>query len=423
MYYPISNIQKQFYINNMMYPKDTSYLIPSLFKVKGKVHVDLLEKSINTIIGRYDILRSFYVREGNQILQSFVDENDAKIKVAQVFIPGIYDGVEFLGLKEEIHQLFALDKWPLFRIKLFSFKNDISILAITFHHIIIDLHSKKIFGKELSSYYNQFLKNIDLNVEEVANSYTEFVSWENEKLCTQDADRMIGFWKKHLVGADLVLDLPTDHKRPSLSSKKGKRIYFTLDKLKTESVKKIGMKISIDPFVILLSAYALLCSRLSNQDHVIVGVPVTNRRKPDFKNIFGPFLNIVPIHVDFSSINDENDLLKQVRISLLQAHRNQEIPFLFLLENIEFQKSFSRNPIFQIGFTSEPPMEVNFDGLSISPLVIEKLGSQLDLFFTFWERGGEIHVFLEYSSDLFNDSTIRKWIENYKEIVTELVSS
>jgi len=422
MCFPISNIQKQFYINNMMYPKDTSYLIPSLFEIKGAINLDLLEKAINTIVGRHEILRSFYVRKGNQISQSFIDENDAKIKVAQIFLPSIYNGVEFTDLNDEIHQSFKLDKWPLFRVKLFSFKNDISILTITFHHIIIDLHSKKVFGKELSCYYNQFLKNIDSDFEETDISYKEFVSWEKEWLCTQEAERMLGFWKKHLEGADFELYLPTDDKRPSLSTKKGKRIYFVLDESITISVKTFGKKISIDSFVILLSAYSFLCHKLSKQDHVIVGVPTTNRKKLNFKNTFGPLLNIVPIHVNFSTINDKNDLIKQVRLSLLQAHRNQEIPFLFLLENIEFKKSFSRNPIFQIGFTSEPPMEVNLDGLSISPLVIEKLGSQLDLFFTFWEKKGEIHVLLEYSSDLFTDSTIRKWIENYKSIVMKLVS-
>lgn len=406
----------------MMHPKDTSYLIPSLFKIKGTIDVDILEKAINTIVGKYEILRSIYIRKGNQISQSFIDENDAKIKIAQVFSQDNYKDVEFTDFSNEIHQSFNLDKWPLFRVKLFSFKNDVSVLAITFHHIIIDLHSKVVFGKELSYYYNQFINNIDSDFEEIDTTYKEFVCWEKEWLSTPKADRMLGFWKNHLKGADFELDLPTDYKRPSLSTKKGKRIYFILDELLTKRVKTFGKKVSMDPFVILLSAYALLCSRLSKQDHIIVGVPVTNRRKLGFKNTFGPLLNIVPIHVNFATINDENDLIKQVRISLLQAHRNQEIPLLFLLENIEYKKSFSRNPIFQIGFTSEPPMELDFDGLTISPLVLEKMGSQLDLFFTFWEREGKIQVLLEYSSDLFTDSTIHKWIENYKGIVMELVS-
>lgn len=423
MNFPISSIQKQFYINSMMYPKDTSYIIPSVFKINSAINVDLLEKSINSIIVRHEILRSFYTRKGNQVLQAFINKSEAKIKVDQVFLPSIYKEIEFEELNNEIHGVFKLDLWPLFRVKLFSFKNEISILAITFHHIIIDLHSKMAFGEELSYYYNQYFENNDLKIEESDNSYKEFVSWEKKSLGTPEADRMIKFWKNHLKGADFKLNLPTDFERPSLSTKKGKRIYFSLDKLRTDRVKIFGKKKSIDPFVILLSAYALLCNCLSKQDHVIVGVPVTNRRKLSFKNTFGPLLNIIPIHVNFSTINNENDLIKQVRISLLQAHRNQEIPFLFLLEKIEFEKSFSRNALFQVGFTSESPMELSFDDVIISPMLVERSGSQLDLFFTFWENEGEIHILLEYSNDLFKESTICQWIENYKDIIMKMVSN
>lgn len=423
MNFPVSSIQKQFYINNMMYPKDTSYLIPSVFKINGRIRIDSLEKSINSIVANHEILRSFYLRKGNQVFQSFIDKSEAIVKVEQVFLPSTYKGIEFTDLNDEIYGLFKLDVWPLFRVKLFLFEDEVSILAITFHHIIIDLHSKIIFGDELSYYYNRFVKNVEIGFQDNNNSYTEFAIWEKEWLGTEESDKMLHYWKNHLKGSDFRLELPSDFERPSVSTRKGKRIYFSLDDLCTDQIQSFGKKISMNTFVILLSAYALMCHRLSKQDHVIVGVPVTNRRKQQFKKTFGPLLNIVPIHVNFSAIDNEEDLLRQVRISLLQAHRNQEVPFLFLLEKIEFKKSFSRNPIFQVGFTSEPSMELNFEGLKVSSMVLEKLGSQLDLFFTFWEKEDEIHVLLEYSSDLFTESTIRKWIKNYKDIVMEIASS
>lgn len=423
MDFPISTIQKQFYINSMMYPKDTSYLIPSVFIVNGCICIEALEKSINSIVARHDILRSFYIRKGKQIVQSYIAESDAKIKVEHVVKPQKYEGAEVADVSDEIHKTFNLGKWPLFRVKLISFENEVSILVITFHHIIVDLHSKMAFGSELSNYYNHYAENIEIDVEGNSNTYAEFVSWEKEWLGSSESDRMLDFWKKHLEGSDFNLDLPTDFERPSLSTKNGKRVYYTLGDKNTESVKSFGKKNSINTFTVLLSAYTMLCHRLSKQNHIVVGVPLTNRRKQLHKNVFGPLLNIVPIHVDFSAIRNENDLIKQVRLNLLQAHRNQEIPFLFLLENIEIKKSFSRNAIFQVGFTSEPPMELNFNGTSISPVVLEKLGSQLDIFFTFWEREGEIHILLEYSMDLFKESTILKWLKMYKELLLQIISN
>ncbi len=132
---------------------------------------------------------------------------------------------------------------------------------------------------------------------------------------------------------------------------------------------------------------------------------------------FGPLINIVPIVFDFSSLKTTRELIQNTRMALLNAHRNQEVPFLYLVNNLDVKKSFAYNPVFQVGFAYEPRIEFSFNGVKTKPLVIERKGSQLDLFYTIWEDDKEIHGCVEYSSDLFAEATITNWIEKMKSIV------
>ncbi|BAX82619.1 condensation domain-containing protein [Labilibaculum antarcticum] len=417
---PLSNIQKQFYINNIVYPKDTSYNVPLVYKVSGALNLIILENAVNAIINKYDILRSSFKRNGKQLYRLTHEEEKCKIKVEQVFLSTDFVDTNTAELDEEVHKRFNLEEWPLLRIKLFVYKNEVTVLSFIFHHIIIDLHSYNIFVNELSHYYNNYIEHIPVNSEKSSDYYTNFVDWESKWINTNDAAKMLDFWRHQFDARKHLLNLPTDFKRPAMQSKLGKRIYFALNEKSTSDVKQLAKLNAVAPFSILLAGYALLCHQLSGQNKIIIGVPLSNRRIANNKNIFGPLLNIAPIVIDFSDSKKSVELILHVRMALLKAHRNQEVPFLHMVNHLDIERSFAYSPIFQIGFAYEPRTEFSFNGVSTEPLVVERKGAQLDLFYSFWEDDKKIHGFMEYSSDLFAESTIIKWIDEFKNVIEYL---
>ncbi|MBI9064239.1 MAG: hypothetical protein JEZ14_19805 [Marinilabiliaceae bacterium] len=417
---PLSTIQKQFYINNMMYPKDTSYNIPLVYKVNGTLNPLILENAVNTIIGKYDILRSSFKRNGKQLNRLTHDAETSEIKVEQVLLSTDFIDTNTTEIEEAIHKPFNLEEWPLLRVKLFVYKNEVSVLTFTFHHIIIDLHSYHIFAGELSQHYNDYIKHTPVNSGKSNGNYTNFVDWESKWINSNDAAKMFDFWRHQLDARNCLLKLPTDFKRPSKQSKQGKRIYFALDEKRTSDVKHLAKSNGVASFSVLLAGYALLCHQLSGQELIVIGVPLSNRRLANNKSIIGPLINILPIVIDFSSSKKSRVLIRDVRMALLKAHRNQEMPFLHLVNHLDIKKSFAYNPVFQVGFANEPRIALSFSGVSTEPLIIERKGAQLDLFYTFWEDDKKIHGYLEYSSDLFTEATIIKWIVKFKNVVKSL---
>nr|WP_319398892.1 condensation domain-containing protein [uncultured Carboxylicivirga sp.] len=415
----VSFIQKQFYINYLMCPQDTSYHIPSLFKIKGEVDGVALEVAANHLLKKYEVLRYSFHRKGREVL--FEVDDNCVITLPKTTLDFPFEDVNIEAIYKEIHKPFNLEEAPLVRMHLFVFNNDVSVLSIVIHHIIIDLHSKQVFGKELSDLYNLAITGKDIQTETISDSYSDYAERERTFLEGKEAAKMMGYYQNVFNETDYLISWPLKEERPVKGSKKGKRINFTIDKGLSERIRDFSKNNSIAPFTLLMSAFVLLCRNVSKQDKVVLGIPLSNRRKKENKDVFGPLVNIVPILIDLKNTEKDTEVVSLVRKGLLMAHRNQEIPFIHLIENLNLKRSFSYNPLFQAGFTSEPPMHLTLDKVDITPLCFEREGAQLDLFYTYWEEQDDFTGYLEYSTDLFYEDQMNEWIEVYKSLIQKLV--
>ncbi len=405
----ISKIQEQFWILNFLHKNNTAYNIPSIFKIDGIPNVDYLQKSVNILIQRHEILRTIFFLEKENVFQK-LDGLKHVLNINIVNVNNNYpEGTIPQEVNKEIHIPFDLMGGSLFRVTLFVFENKVSILTIVFHHIIVDLHSKKMFGDELSEIYNSLCQGREAQLNPNFYSYFEYVEKYTKWLESANAEKMLDYWLKEIEDTNLTLDLPTDFDRPKQLSLKGRSVKFSIDQHLSETIKSFASKNLVKPFVILLSAYAATLSRLSNKKQIIIGVPLSNRRREENKNVFGCFMNIVPIKIDFSNDITGENLIKQVRVALFKAHRNQELPLLYLINRAKSKMKDINNSIFQTGFTFEPPMTLSLNNLDVTPLIFEREGSQLELFLTMFENGDCFEGSLEYSEELFSESTPIHW--------------
>ncbi len=117
-----------------------------------------------------------------------------------------------------------------------------------------------------------------------------------------------------------------------------------------------------------------------------------------------------------------DEVLRQVRLEMLAAHRNQEMPYEQMVKKLQTKRDPSYNPFFQVGFTFEPPMELEFAGVEITTQKIHNQGTQLDLFLNLWEKEEEVHGFIEYNRELFDDSTLTRFAGHYKTLLQAILT-
>ena len=422
--FPISKIQHQFWLINQFYPQSPAYNIPSVFKITGSLNIPVLEKSINEIINRHQILRTTFRSENGETMQVVHNHLYLNIEVSDFRNTSTPDQLEIDNfIRDEISQHFDLQQGPLMRLKLFIIKNEEFIFCITMYHIIVDLHSKDMFADEVSSVYNAIINKLEIPPSNNQYQYSDYSLWEKQWFNDPQFNRMLSYWKEKLKGADDFLHFPADHPRPALLTLKGHALPVMIPKSFTELLKNFSQNNSVILFVILLSAYYVLLYKYTYQTSIIIGVPLTNRRNDAHKKIMGCFMNIVPLLVNISDEKNFKEVIQDVRKAMLEAHRNQEVPFEEIVNQLRPHRSPSFNPLFQVGFAFEHPMEIDLAGLNTASLPVHAGGSQLDLFATLWETTEGIKGRIEFNTDLFENISISNLIENYLILIEELIAN
>jgi amino acid adenylation domain-containing protein len=418
-----TKFQEQFWILNRIAKNNPAYNIPVVFQLNTKPDVNRLENVVNLLIGKYDVLLSEYSLQTDRVMMHFADHSTFKFNLSVERISSKQKNVQLPSeIVEEVHEPFDLSKAPLFRVKLFEYTNTY-YLSFVFHHIIIDLRSKEIFFKELEGLYNEDLSENDFLSAAPAKQYGTYALEHIEWIKEAEAKKMMQLWKDELPPINHLLNLPLSKARPKSIHFEGKRNFFTLDKDIGEAINRYSSSHSINNFTFCLSAYFILLNKLSQQDKIVIGVPLSNRRDENNKDVVGCFVNILPIQIRFENNTEIKDIIKQVRNQLLFAHRKQEIPFLSIIEQEKENRNLAYNPYFQTGFTFEPLTELNLNGIDAKAVPIEKEGTQLDLFITLWENQEGFNGYIEYSTRLFSDGMAKRIEQSYKNVIKEILNN
>src|SRR5581483_11955178 len=168
------------------------------------------------------------------------------------------------------------------------------------------------------------------------------------------------------------------------------------------------------------SGFAVLLSRLSGQDEVVIGTPVANRGRVELEGLIGFFVNTLALRCRVSGEQRVEELLREVKRQTLDAYSHAEVPLERVVEVLQPQRSLSYNPLFQAMFVLQnaPRGQWELPGVKLSAPRSERLSAvatlstaQFDLTLSLREAGGRIVGVLNYARDLFDRETIERWAE------------
>src|SRR5262249_32673075 len=76
--YPLSILQEQIWISQQLSLNSGTYNIPSALRIIGPLNIELIKKSIHTIVYRHKILRTVYGEENGKLYQQILNTNEIK---------------------------------------------------------------------------------------------------------------------------------------------------------------------------------------------------------------------------------------------------------------------------------------------------------------------------------------------------------
>jgi amino acid adenylation domain-containing protein len=118
------------------------------------------------------------------------------------------------------------------------------------------------------------------------------------------------------------------------------------------------------------------------------------------------------------------DLLKQVKDVTLGAYSHQDLPFEQLVEELKPERHLNRNPLFDVMFTLQnaPESKLTLPGLTLSPIEEEGRSTIFDLSIDMFESDSGLKGILQYSTDLFESSTIQRMLGHFQILLKAIVS-
>jgi amino acid adenylation domain-containing protein len=418
-----SAIQEQFWLIQRLNPETTGYNIPSLFFLHGNFDTKAFQKSIDKIVARHEIFRTVFHSEHGKLVQIIQPAVATPLNQHDLSTKRLSKDHHLVKniIQAEADRPFDLAEGPLLRCMLVRLSQNQSLLLIVMHHIITDLHTDELFAGELSELYLVYSSTQPCSLAASAcPQYRDYAAWQHEWMESDEYRQMLASWQDTMAQRDGYLHLPLDTVRPAVASFRGGASTFALPCRLVEKLTKLAGQQKINLFLLLLASYYVVLHRSSGQSEIIVGVPFTNRRKANHKEIMGCFVNNIPIALDMQPTMYFAELLQLLRKEMLLAHRRQEVPFKEIVSATQKKGNTTHNPLFQVGFTFQPPMQIALAGIIATPEPVRSSDIQLDLFPVLWETDGGVAGYVEFNADLFQQETIDRFVEHWHIFLAHL---
>ena len=425
-YYPASFPQRRLYLSYLLNKEVTNYNIPVAYAIKGLIDIGQFEKAFRRIIRRQAALRTGFALIDGVVVQRVFENIPFDISVIQP------DGANINKQIAALIRPFDLSRPPLFRVSIIRQTGEEFILLLDIHHIIADGISVDLLLKELASAYNKELTdkiNKALDNAEVLSplkiQYTDYAAWLDQYRTTPAFDLQRKYWQAAFADKQEAVALPLDYPRPDENTFEGDSVFLAIGKDTVTALRKIANNEASTLFLLSFAAYNVLLYKYSGQPDIVVGIAVAGRIHPDLDDVVGMFVNTLPIRSRLQPRQPFTDWLSRFKESFFKALDNQLYPFEELIENLDLERTGSRNPLFDTLFAYQNAgLEgLQIPGLSIKPLEINNTTSKFDLSIEIQESGEELAISFSFSKDLFKRSTIERMARHYHTILTVLAQS
>ncbi len=424
--FPTSFGQRRFWFLDQFEPGSPYYNIPLAIRVKGRFDIEIFKRVIDEIIARHEILRTTFWPENGEPLQIIAPELHIDIPVVDLtHLHGNRQDDEIRRLATvEARTPFDLAKGPLFRVTILKAGPTDHVLLITMHHIISDGWSIGVLIREITALYAAFSQGKPSPLPELPIQYADFAEWQREYLQGEVLEEQLNFWKEQLGSNPPVLELPTDRPRPQIQTNVGSSERMILPKELTDKLYGLARQEGATLFMVLLAGLRVLLGRYAGQSDLTIGTPIANRNRAEIEPLIGLFINTLVLRNRFDDNPSFREMIRRERQMTLAAYDHQDLPFEYLVDALQPSRDMSYPPLFQVMLILQnAPMK----GTQVGDLAFEQINVDMgtsthDLTFSITEGRNGLTIDVEFNTDLFERSTIKRLLRHYRQLFEALTA-
>ena len=422
----LSFAQERLWFLDQLDPGSSAYNIARALRLSGRLDAKALVGAVNEVVRRHEVLRAnFPCVDGRPVAQVAVKLD---LQVPLIDVSGLAPSLRRAELRRVLNEKaaasFDLARDALIRVDLIRLSKAEHVLLLVLHQMVCDGWSMSLFLRESAALYRSFIGAQAEKPPRLKLQYRDYAARQRAQLTTAAWRDQLAYWKSRLRGSSSAIALATDHPRPSARSWRGARLPLELPGALGRRLGRLAATAGATPFMVLMAAFNTLLWRYAAQDDISVGFPVANRDDAGTASLIGFFVNTLVLRTDLSGNPTFLELLQRVREQCRGALARRDLPFDKLVEELQRDRDWNRNSLFQVMFAYQNYPAAAFDvpGLRTKTVNLDVTTAKFDLMLSLTERGSSLRGFIEYAADLFDRSTIARMARHYRMLLRGIVA-
>jgi amino acid adenylation domain-containing protein len=424
---PLSLMQSRFWLMHQAISSPEVYNIADVIILKGSLDRTVLQQALQVVVEREPMLRTIFPGQDGIGRQRAFTRYSVNMPLVDL------SGLPTQAREEKRSQIsaemgsirFDLMTTPPWVTRLVRMASEEYYLFFTWHHILVDEKTRSPLFKTWFEIYSDLLLKKVVDRAEVPIRYLDFSSWQREQDLESTWDRSKNYWREKLSGLAPPIVLPGERSREGRTSYRGIWQTFEIPKTIRPKVVELSRRLGVTPFMMFVGIFQTLLARLSNQQDICVGTPLSTRTVPGTETMMGCFINTIPLRnqLDLGRSLEEN--LIQIRQTILEALDHSDLPFEKLVEALRPERNPGYHPYFQQMFTWQAENDLHGttpQGLEWHLEAGTQPGVRFDLELIIEERGNEYRGTLAYNTDLYPCETMELLIQRFNTVLLDAVT-
>lgn len=386
--------------------------------LEGPLDVQALKKALNDLVERHEALRTTFSPDGLTLCISAPGEVELSIVDLSSLDAAEREDKVQRQLVTEVETPFALETGPLMRVRLVRLGDELHKLVFTAHHIVDDGWSSGVLMRDLGALYT---RRCGHEVElPPAIAFSDYSLAEAAAVAGPEHAAAEAYWLKQFDGEIPTLDLPSDRPRPAFKTYASRREDYAFEAELVRELKRMGARARASFFSTVLAGFQALLYRLSGQTDLVVGIPAAGQSVGGYQNLVGHCVNTLAIRAKLDPTLPFSALLNGTRTTMLDAFEHQQYTYGSLLRKLPIPRDPSRLPLVSVLFNLDQavsPEDLRFHRLRATLASNPRRFENFDMFVNAVESKSGATLEVQYNVDLFDTSTIRRWLGCYERLL------
>ena len=412
--FPVSPAQLNIWVASQFEGGSTAFNLTRSFRLDGQVDREALRQALDALAGRHEALRTTFAFADGELTQATAAAEGYTVPLHLEHSADVRP--DDTGITAHVRPFaaspFDLEAGPLIRAQMASFAGDEHVLTLSTHHIVVDGWSLELLVRDLSAFYASFAQGVALGLPALELGYRDH-HVESRQSADEHREAAAAYWLEQYADVPAGIDLPV---RSGVGGEAFSGAYrdYALPGALWERLKRFAKAEGGTAFASVVSAFAALLARYTDQGELVVGTSLSGRGRPGAEQLVAMLVRTLPLRVQVDDEADFRALFAHVRSRFTDGARHSDYPYEELVQELQ-QRGLTRSAhLFDVliefeqfaGDDEQALQAMGDEDLRVTPVDVTLQTSVFPLNIMLAEQAGTLGAVIRFDTRLFDAHTV-----------------